>query len=105
MGRLWLHLVDVFGHRWVANFGKVPPRLWQAALADLSEAELMAGLRGCLSWRGEFVPTLPEFLALCRAESAARPVHVRLAEPAAVREARRRAGLAALRKIRGDHGG
>ena len=76
-----------YGDLWVTRYGgsdlaKVR-RIWGEELADLSGAEIAAGVKAC---RGaKFPPTLPEFRLLCRP-----PIDFEQAHAEAVEQMRRR---------------
>jgi hypothetical protein len=48
------------------KFGAEPPPEWEAALSDLSDAQLHNGFRRVVKGGSAHVPSLPEFLAACR---------------------------------------
>jgi hypothetical protein len=65
--QVWGHLVALFGADAVERkYGLEPPDEWSGALETLSEAQLRAGVSGLLNGGRAYVPTLPEFLAVCR---------------------------------------
>lgn len=93
---------EMFGHRWITNYGAEPSPLWQRGLAGYSPAEIERGVLACLDWRSDFVPTLPEFRQLCRPASAPahQPMARALPEPEESRERRRAEAAAALGAVR-----
>ena len=66
--RIFERMEDRYGDLWAQRFGGVPKdrlmRTWAEDLADLSGEEIACGLRACRDHK--FVPSLPDFRALCR---------------------------------------
>lgn len=70
----------MYGHRWSSTYGETfgesgpAGRMWQVALAGVSNAQIAKALHGCLTREdGAWPPTLPEFRALCVASAKAQP--------------------------------
>ena len=64
---VWRHLAQMFGGDSLARkFGEAPPEDWARLLGRLSEHELSRGLRRLAGSGRAHVPTLPEFLRMCR---------------------------------------
>lgn len=64
---LWAHLGALFGFDSVKRkFGQTPPMEWDAALSQLTDAQLNHGLNSVLSSGKQHMPSLPEFIAICR---------------------------------------
>lgn len=65
MGRLWVRMVKIYGHRWTSSFGESDDGTWAHGLRGLTAEQIALGLSRCVE-RGEaWPPTLPEFRALC----------------------------------------
>lgn len=64
-------MTGTFGHKWISGYGESPNPAWSAALMTLTVDQVMRGLDACLTWTKEWPPTLPEFMALCRAPKIA----------------------------------
>jgi hypothetical protein len=90
-----------FGHKWVSSYGAMPSETWLAGLIDMSPLELQTGLVACLTWEGEWPPTLPQFRLLCRPRrEEAHRVYQALPEPEEARSQRKATGMAALASLR-----
>lgn len=64
---LWRRLADMFGaERLRKTFGPTPPPTWEQALARLKDFELERGMRRLVYGGKGHIPTLPEFLRMCR---------------------------------------
>jgi len=73
--RLWRGMSHVYGHRWTAQYGPLPPpgvprtpaqAAWARGLAGLAAPDLDRGLARVERGDAPWPPTLPEFRALCR---------------------------------------
>jgi hypothetical protein len=66
-GMLWRTLAGLFGADSLERkFGKNPPREWVGLLRTLNDFELQRGLKRLAFCGKGHVPTLPEFLRMCR---------------------------------------
>lgn len=64
---LWRRLAGMFGAETLARkFGESPPEEWRLSLSRLTDFELQRGLRRLNDSGKGHVPTLPEFLRMCR---------------------------------------
>lgn len=64
---LWKRFVGMFGGEAVARkFGDAPPAEWVAMIGQLNDYQLERGMRRLLHSGKATVPSLPEFLKLCR---------------------------------------
>jgi hypothetical protein len=64
---VWRRLVGLFGAEAVTRkFGETPPTEWVAMIARLKDYELERGVRRLTNSGKTYVPSLPEFLKLCR---------------------------------------
>lgn len=69
MARLWLQFIDMFGSRWVGQYGDCDNGTWANALSCVSD-QAMSDAFGRVALSGtEFPPSLPEFLAICARSS------------------------------------
>lgn len=69
LDRFWLKMTEMYGHRWISNYGAEPceDSVWGKVLAGLNGTQLAAGL-GALVERGEefsWPPPANVFRALC----------------------------------------
>ena len=65
--KVWLHIGQMFGADSLARkFGDQPPDDWRRLIDRLGEHELSRGLRRLAGSGRAHVPTLPEFLRMCR---------------------------------------
>jgi hypothetical protein len=65
--QLWRHLSGLFGAEALKRkFGTRPPAEWDGALRSLSDAQIANGVDRLLNSGSEHIPSLPQFLALCR---------------------------------------
>jgi hypothetical protein len=64
---LWRRLAELFGADALARkFGDTPPETWVVAVDALNEFQLERGMRRLVYGGKSIVPTLPEFLRMCR---------------------------------------
>lgn len=63
---LCVRMSELYGHKWVSQYGETLPDTWARGLADLSGADIGTGLIQCLKLGHEWPPSLPEFRALCK---------------------------------------
>jgi hypothetical protein len=64
---VWVRFAEVFGAESLTRkFGKVPPPIWVSELDRLKDFEVDRGMRRITRYGKAYVPTLPEFLKLCR---------------------------------------
>lgn len=87
VAEFWLTFADVFGAPAVeSKYGEKCPAVWRASILSLNDFEFARGCRRLLRFR-KGVPSLPEFLNLCREVGSdedpnTRPPSFRLAPPA-----------------------
>ena len=80
MGKLWLMLVQSYGHRFVEQYGAVPNSAWSAAMGSIPEEAGAHAFKALMLSGSGFPPTLPEFISKAReyrppqAQSGDRPV-------------------------------
>ena len=63
---IWTSLAEMYGSKFIANSGDVPPQMWKAAINGFKDFELQRGLRKLLFKGGATPPTLPQFVAACK---------------------------------------
>ncbi len=64
---LWRRLKGMFGADALERrFGELPPPEWAAMIGRTSDAELERGLKRLAFSGAKFIPSLPEFLRMCR---------------------------------------
>lgn len=68
MGRLWVVMTELYGHKWVSQHGKQPTDLWVRAGMHIPEPRYAVALNRVRAQRAPWPPSLPEFEALCRVE-------------------------------------
>jgi hypothetical protein len=69
----WRMMLDLFGQRWVTNYGQEPSPLWTSAIETLTAKEIKAGIRQLLTRGAAHPPTLPEFIDAATADSSKKP--------------------------------
>lgn len=66
IGRLWLRLTEIYGHKWVSAHGESDESgTWLKGLSGLKPAQLSHGLSACMNREEAWPPTLPEFRRMC----------------------------------------
>ena len=63
---LCVRLAELYGHKWVSQYGETLPETWARGLSDMSGADIGNGLIQCLKSGHEWPPSLPEFRAMCK---------------------------------------
>ena len=70
----WATMTSLYGKKWIDNYGSfsdtfgnvsAPVRVWAEVLATVPPHRLRGALIACAHRNSPFVPTLPEFVALC----------------------------------------
>lgn len=69
---IWAALAQIFGRKFLAEYGERPNAMWRREIDSLTDAELSRGLERCRREGGEFAPALGQFSALCRDSGARR---------------------------------
>lgn len=66
---LWIAFADIYGHKFVSQFGADPysgtGQSWATGLADLTMEQLAEGVEACKFAADPWPPTLPQFRARC----------------------------------------
>jgi hypothetical protein len=69
MALLWARMSGTYGAKWTQQFGTdsngPQAKLWRDGLQDIDRQQLLAALDADVKRGSAFVPTLPEFRALC----------------------------------------
>ena len=97
---LWDFLSQVWGNKFLEEYGRRPNDAWTAALADVSIDAARHAVKGLIKEGEPFAPTLPQFLAYCR-RYRPRPEPIPLLEeqePSPEAKERARANLDQLRR-------
>lgn len=73
--RLWEAMTGIYGEKWPRAYGDSPQdddgeltptgKTWAHGLAGMTGAQIGAGLEACMVSASPWVPTLPEFRAMC----------------------------------------
>lgn len=66
LSELWIRMTELYGHRWLSQYGETPADTWIRGLADMSTADLGTGIIACVKSGESWPPSLPEFRAYCR---------------------------------------
>ena len=110
IARFWTRMSEIYGHKWVSQFGEVcdlngdlssAAQTWSQGLATIPLESISLGFSALVEQGNEWPPSLPEFLALCQPEKPIAPYH-RIATalpPPEVDEQIARESLAKIRKI------
>ena len=61
---LWNRLRQMYGTRWLDQFGTEPNDLWIRAVDDLTDAQIKLALERLVKEGGDHPPTLPKFVEL-----------------------------------------
>jgi Replication protein P len=70
MTRLWLRMAEIFGHKWVSQYGPDPLETWAIRLGQLSAQQIAIGVSKCASSALEWPPSLPDFCGMCIPDAA-----------------------------------
>jgi hypothetical protein len=64
---LWKRMAEMFGAETLARkYGDTAPETWITAVERLNQFELERGMRRLVYGGKTYIPTLPEFLRMCR---------------------------------------
>lgn len=70
MTRLWLRMSEIFGYKWVSQYGPDPLETWAIRLGSLSTEEIGRGVNACAGSNLQWPPSLPDFCAMCQPDAA-----------------------------------
>jgi hypothetical protein len=65
---VWVAMSEIFGNRWINDFGDTPPQLWTRKLSELSENEIKHGINKLMDSDCSYTPNLSQFVGLCKIE-------------------------------------
>lgn len=71
MDRLWLRMAEIYGHKWVSQYGAAPLKTWAVRLGSMTKEQIGNGVNACAHSSMEWPPSLPEFCAMCQPEASA----------------------------------
>lgn len=90
-------MTEIYGHRWVSSYGKIPNESWTLVLAGFEAEYIKRGIDRMLGANLEWPPTLTEFVNYCR-ESQVDPCHRTMLLPR--RSVNRELGLKKIAELR-----
>ena len=64
--QVWKNLCEMFGGKFVSNYGEQPTQMWIATINGFKDYEIQRGLRKLLHKGSGTPPTLPQFVAACK---------------------------------------
>lgn len=70
MDRLWVRMTEIFGHKWVSQYGDEPLETWAKRLGALSKEEIAVGVNACANSNLQWPPSLPDFCGMCKPDPA-----------------------------------
>lgn len=70
MTRLWLRMSEIFGHKWVSQYGPDPLDTWAKRLGGMSQQEIAIGVNACANSNLQWPPSLPDFCGMCQPDAA-----------------------------------
>ena len=68
MERLWLVMLEIYGHRWESSFGSEPTESWARSLKGISPQQIAKGLDELHESGESWPPSAIEFAKMCRTE-------------------------------------
>ena len=66
MIRLWQVLSELYGHKFISQYGDEPSQVWARALENVGLANIKRGIERLPERKDEWPPTAIEFFNLCR---------------------------------------
>lgn len=60
--RVWTRLSEMYGHRFLREYGETPNRSWVDAVSRMSDDQVIAALRNLADQGSVHPPTLPQFV-------------------------------------------
>lgn len=66
MLRLWVFMSELYGYKFISQFGEEPSDVWTRTLSDLSAEEIKTGIDSLEKRSDEFPPGAIEFKKLCK---------------------------------------
>lgn len=70
MGRLWVLMTEMYGHKWASVHGDKDSGTWGKVLHDISGQQIAIGMQACATRtddQAEWPPSAPEFRKMCLA--------------------------------------
>lgn len=70
MGRLWVLMTEMYGHKWASVHGDKDSGTWGKVLHDINGHQIAVGMQACASRtddQAEWPPSAPEFRKMCLA--------------------------------------
>lgn len=70
MGRLWVLMTEMYGHKWASVHGEKDSGTWGKVLHDISGSQIAIGMQACATRtddQAEWPPSAPEFRKMCLA--------------------------------------
>lgn len=68
MGRLWVLMTEMYGHKWASVHGDKDSGTWGKVLHDISGQQIAIGMQACATRtddQAEWPPSAPEFRKMC----------------------------------------
>ncbi len=69
MDRLWVRLLEIYGHQLNSQYGETIPERWERVLTGLSPEQIKHGLESLVSRKETWPPNAVEFRQLCLPET------------------------------------
>ena len=66
MIRLWQVLSELYGHKFISQYGEEPSQIWASALENVDLVNIKRGIDRLPERKDEWPPTAIEFFNLCR---------------------------------------
>jgi hypothetical protein len=66
MERLWLVMLELYGHRWESSYGSEPTEMWARSLRGISPQQIAMGLESLHDIGEAWPPSAIEFAKMCR---------------------------------------
>lgn len=70
MDRLWIRMTEIFGHKWVSQYGDEPLDTWAKRLVSLTPDQIAVGVNACANSNLQWPPSLPDFCGMCQPDAA-----------------------------------
>lgn len=77
MGRLWVLMTEMYGHKWASVHGDKDSGTWGKVLHDISGQQIAIGMQACAMRtddQAEWPPSAPEFRKMCLAGGSSRGI-------------------------------
>ena len=63
--KLWPMMADMYGHKFVSQYGEIAPDTWVKCLKGISGQQIAKGLNTCITDCPIWPPTAPQFRFMC----------------------------------------